>query len=141
MRRLAPLFTILIALLLPAAAPAAPPPEGSVWTEEYLHSGDGTRLHADVLRPEGLPPDARTPVILTVSPYTNHSGQPLTPDLEGGPSSRFHDLLEQARVFERGYTYVMVDLRGTGGSAGCNARAKPGDERSEAEADPASRPT
>jgi uncharacterized protein len=121
MRRLAVFLIFLIALLVPAAAAAAAaPPEGAVWTEEYLYSGDGTRLHADVLRPEGLPADARTPVILTVSPYTNHSGQPLTPDLEGGPSSRFYDFLEQARVFERGYTYVMVDLRGTGGSAGCN---------------------
>ena len=106
MRRLAVLLAFLIALLVPAAAAAAPPPEGAVWTEEYLYSGDGTRLHADVLRPEGLPADARTPVILTVSPYTNHSGQPLTPDLDGGPSSRFYDFLEQARVFERGFTYV-----------------------------------
>lgn len=129
MRRISLLSLCVLALLLPAAAAqAAPPPEGAVWTEEYLHSGDGTRLHADVLRPEGLPADARTPVILTVSPYTNHSGQPLSPDLAGGPSSRFYDLLEQARVFERGYTYVMVDLRGTGGSAGCNDWGGPGEQ-------------
>jgi predicted acyl esterase len=112
---------LLAALLgLPSAASAAAPPPGSTWTEEYLYSGDGTKLHADVLRPAGLAPGTRTPVILTVSPYTNHSGQPLTPDLAGGPSSRFYDLLEQGRVFERGYTYVYVDLRGTGGSSGCN---------------------
>jgi uncharacterized protein len=127
MRRLL-VLTFVLALLVPAAAQAAPPPEGATWTEEYLYSGDGTRLHADVLRPEGLPADAKTPVILTVSPYTNHSGQPLTPDLEGGPSSRFYDFLEQARVFERGYTYVMVDLRGTGGSAGCNDWGGPGEQ-------------
>ena len=127
MRRIAAVTICVLAVAVPAAH-AAPPPEGSVWTEEYLYSGDGTRLHADVLRPEGVPAGARTPVILTVSPYTNHSGQPLTPDLDGGPSSRFYDFLEQARVFERGYTYVMVDLRGTGGSAGCNDWGGPGEQ-------------
>jgi uncharacterized protein len=122
------LLAILIVLAMPAAAQAAAPPPGATWTEEYFYSGDGTQLHADVLRPEGLAPGERTPVILTVSPYTNHSGQPLTPDLEGGPSSRFYDFLEQGDVFERGYTYVYVDLRGTGGSRGCNDWGGPGEQ-------------
>ena len=67
-------------------------------------------------------------MLLTVSPYTNHSGQPLTPDLAGGPSSRFFDFLEQGDVFEKGYTYVYVDLRGTGGSQGCNDWGGPGEQ-------------
>ena len=68
------LVTIL-ALLCLAAAPAraAEPYPGTVWTEEYFPSGDGTLLHADILRPAHLPKDARTPVILTVSPYTVHT--------------------------------------------------------------------
>jgi hypothetical protein len=43
MRRIAVLAICLLAVLA-RAAHAAPPPEGSVWTEEYLRSGDGTRL-------------------------------------------------------------------------------------------------
>jgi predicted acyl esterase len=128
MRRATLLLVLLASLALPGAASAAAPPEGANWTEEYFYSGDGTLLHADVLRPKGLPAGAKTPVIVTVSPYTNHSGQPLTPDLEGGPSSRFYDLLDQGRVFERGYTYVYVDLRGTGGSRGCNDWGGPGEQ-------------
>ena len=77
----------VLCLALAGPASAAAPPEGATWSEEYFQTPDGETLHADVLRPEGLAPDERTPVILTVSPYTNHSGQPLTPDLEGGPSS------------------------------------------------------
>ena len=123
---IAVLAVLCLALAGPASA-AAPPP-GATWTEEYFETPDGETLHADVLRPEGLAPDVKTPVILTVSPYTNHSGQPLTPDPEGGPSSRFYDFLEVGQVFEKGYTYVMVDLRGTGGSSGCNDWGGPGEQ-------------
>jgi predicted acyl esterase len=115
--RLALLFVLLL-LLCPAAALAAEPYPGSVWTEEYFASGDGTRLHADVLRPAHLPKNAKTPVIVTVSPYTAHTD---------GPSDRFYDFLALTKVIERGYTYVMVDLRGFGGSAGCNDWGGPGE--------------
>src|SRR3954465_5827445 len=57
------------------AAMAAPPPAGSKWTQQYIDEPDGTQLHADVLRPAGLPDDAKTPVILSIGPYFNHSGQ------------------------------------------------------------------
>jgi predicted acyl esterase len=116
---------VLSLLLFPAAALAAEPYPGSTWTEEYFPSGDGTSLHADVLRPAHLPKDARTPVIVTVSPYTVHT--------EGGPSDRFYDFLAVTKAIERGYTYVMVDLRGFGGSAGCNDWGGPG-ERMDAKA-------
>lgn len=118
----------VLCLALAGDVSAAAPPPGATWTEEYFETPDGETLHADVFRPEGTPADAKTPVILTVSPYTNHSGQPLTPDLEGGPSSRFYDFLEAGQVFEKGYTYVMVDLRGTGGSSGCNDWGGPGEQ-------------
>lgn len=90
--------------------------------EAYFPSGDGiNNLHADVLRPKGMAASKRTPVILTVSPYTNHSGEPLEGGVANeGPSDRFFDFLDLTRVLERGYTYVMVDLPGFGGSAGCN---------------------
>ena len=60
-----------------AAAPAAGadtswPPANATWTQSFITEPDGTTLHADVLRPKG---SARTPVILSIGPYFNHSGQ------------------------------------------------------------------
>jgi len=124
MHRFLVVAAALVALLVPAAvAHGAAPPPGSTWHEEYIADGNGDKLHADVLRPEGLPADAKTPVIMTVSPYTSHSG--ATPPIDydpsaEGPSSRFYDFVNGAHLFERGYTYVIVDLPGFGGSGGCN---------------------
>jgi pimeloyl-ACP methyl ester carboxylesterase len=127
LRRL--VLALLLAAVLPAGALAADPPEGTAWTEAYFQTKDGVTLHADVL----LPKDAsgRRPVILTVSPYTNHAAQT---GLDGadvtasGPSNRFYDFLEQGEVFQKGYAYVMVDLRGFGGSGGCNDWGGPGEQ-------------
>ena len=81
----------------------------------------------------------KTPVILSIGPYFNHSGQtgPAGP-VEGtsydpvgpseGPSDRFFDFVEGAKLMERGYTFVMVDLRGFGGSSGCLDWAGPGEQ-------------
>src|SRR4051794_38374262 len=117
------------ALLFPAAANADAPPPGSNWTQAYITEADGTELHADVLRPANLPANAKTPVILSIGPYFNHSGQtgpagpiegtPYTPTGEAGPSARFYDFINGAKLMERGYTWVQVDLRGFGGSSGC----------------------
>src|SRR3954447_5031880 len=125
---------LLSAALLCAAVPsafAADPPPGADWSQAYFQSKDGgARLHADILRPKGLPADAKTPVILSIGPYFNHTGQtgPLGP-VEDTPydplspgtnvSSRFYDYINGAKVFEHGYTWVQVDLRGFGGSSGC----------------------
>ncbi|HEX8087156.1 MAG TPA: CocE/NonD family hydrolase [Solirubrobacteraceae bacterium] len=130
MRR-ALLLAVLLVLALPAVAAAAEP-EGSVWTEDYIdteeRSDGGPTLHADIMRPEGMADDVKTPVIMVVSPYTNHSGGPLDPDPAERPSSRFNDFVEEAKLMERGYTYVIVDLRGTGGSDGCNDWGGPGEQ-------------
>ena len=62
-----------LALLAPSAS--ATIPEGAEWRDAYFMSGDGlTRLHADVIRPAGLKDTDKTPVILSVGPYFNHSG-------------------------------------------------------------------
>jgi len=122
--RLALLPALLALALLPAAAPAAVP-AGAEYTEEFI---EPTRpgqeeLHVDVLRPAGLPEGAKTPVIAIVSPYLGHA--------DGGeraPSSRFDDFLEGAKVFERGYSVVLVDLRGSGGSSGCLDILGPGEQ-------------
>jgi uncharacterized protein len=131
---------------LPAAAQAAPAtaadtpitheenprvPEGAAWTEEYFPSADGgdVVLHADVLRPAHLPAEAKTPVIVSVGPYFAHAGQT---DPEGwdrvGPSARFQDFIDGADLMARGYTFVMVDLRGFGGSTGCLDWVGPGEQ-------------
>src|SRR4051794_1954639 len=112
---------LALALLVPAAAQAADPPPGSTWSEMYIDDGYGPKLHADVLRPKGLHENAPTPVIMTVSPYVSHAGAtpPQDPTLSG-PSDRFYDFVNGAQLFKKGYTYVMVDLPGFGGSGGCN---------------------
>jgi hypothetical protein len=106
-------------------------PEGAVWTEAYFPSADhsGVQLHADVLRPADLPSRARTPVILAVGPYFGHAGQ-TGPEgwTQTGPSNRFEDFTSGTDLFARGYTYVMVDLRGFGGSTGCLDWVGPGEQ-------------
>jgi predicted acyl esterase len=135
--------TVAVALSLVAAvdasAQSAPVPEGAVWTEHTIPSTDGVQLHADVLRPEAAG-DEKTPVILMIGPYFGHSGQlgavalaqpPEPYDPVGpseGPSARFHDLINGAKLIERGYSVVMVDLRGFGGSSGCLDWAGPGEQ-------------
>src|SRR3954454_4674070 len=124
MRSRSVLFALfaLIAAALPATASAAPVPDGADWSQATIPSSDGVKLHADVLRPKGLPAGAKTPVILSIGPYFNHSGQggppvpvgdaPSGPTGPAGPSDRFLDFIAGAKLMERGYTYVMVDLRG-----------------------------
>ena len=106
-------------------------PEGAVWTEAYFPSADhsGVQLHADVLRPANLSPGAKTPVILAVGPYFGHAGQ-TGPEgwTQTGPSNRFEDFTSGTDLFARGYTYVMVDLRGFGGSTGCLDWVGPGEQ-------------
>jgi predicted acyl esterase len=121
-RRFAPIFLAAgLTVAIVAPAPAGPRSDAK-WTEYYIPSGDGiTTLHADVLRPKGISPKKKTPVIMTVSPYVNHSGQTVDYDPTAeGPSERFYDFLDLSNILKRGYTYVMVDLPGTGGSGGCN---------------------
>ncbi|MFU8854777.1 CocE/NonD family hydrolase [Micromonospora sp. SL1-18] len=141
------IITSLTAGGLPSVAQAAPAsaasdapitheenprvPEGAAWTETYFPSSDGSgvELHADVLRPANLPADAKTPVILSVGPYFAHAGQTAPEGWDRvGPSARFQDFIDGARLMERGYTFVMVDLRGFGGSTGCLDFIGPGEQ-------------
>ena len=113
------------------------------WTEATIPSpsqegGDAT-LHADILRPKGSTDANKTPVILSIGPYFNHAGQvgaagpvqdapydPVGPN--EGPSERFQDLVEGSGLLKKGYTFVMVDLRGFGGSTGCLDWSGPGEQ-------------
>jgi uncharacterized protein len=125
MRRV--LLALLVVLLAPVATAHAEVHPDATWTEAYFTSFDGTRLHADVLRPKDLPADAKTPVLMTVSPYTNHVAEATTVKTQGGPSNRFYDFLNASDLLKKGYTYVIVDLRGFGGSGGCNDWGGPGE--------------
>ena len=139
MKRAALVLTLFS--LLPAATAQAieDVPANADWWTATFPSADGTVLHADILRPKGLPKDAKTPVILSIGPDFNHSGQtgPAGPAAEGTdydpqgpakPSDRFYDFVKGAKLIERGYTFVMADLRGFGGSAGCLDWGGPGEQ-------------
>jgi hypothetical protein len=110
------LALVAAALMLPAAARAdalsfAIPP-GSKWTHAYITEAHGTKLHADILRPANLPASAKTQVIISIGPYFNHSGQtgpagpvegtPYTPVGEAGPSARFFDYINGAKLLPQG---------------------------------------
>ena len=111
---------------------------GAEWLQAYIEEKDGTVLHADILRPEGLPADAKTPVILSIGPYFNHTGQTgpagptqgtsYDPFATPGPSARFADFILGADVIRNGYTWIQVDNRGFGGSTGCLDWGGPGEQ-------------
>ena len=111
--------TVATLAAVPAAAHAEVP-EGTTFEDVYLTSGDGTKLHADVIRPKGA--TQKTPVILSIGPYFNHSGQtPVDVDPTAtGPNTRFKDLYTEGKIFAKGYSLVQVDLPGFGASDGCN---------------------
>jgi uncharacterized protein len=122
--RAAALLVAVAAVALAVAPPAtaAPPFGGADYVELYIDMPDETRLHADVLRAAGTGWDAEQPVILTVSPYTNHNGSTddVSPLGGDGPNTRFNDFLALTGALDEGYTYALVDLPGFGGSSGCN---------------------
>jgi predicted acyl esterase len=134
MRRLVMLLACAALLAACPPAQAAEDVKGGVWSSEYITTPDGTKLHAEILRPEK---GGKTPVILTVSPYNNSSGalgplgalddayDPVGPN--SGTFANYTDLLADPRLVEH-YTYVIVDLRGTGGSSGCQDFGGPGEQ-------------
>src|SRR5215213_9812602 len=105
MHRFALIVVLSVASL--AAIPAVAGAAGTAypdadWTEVSIPSSDGVTLHGDLLRPKGSTAATKTPVILSIGPYFNHSGQegpvdtasydPLGPN--EGPSARFQDFVE-----------------------------------------------
>jgi len=128
---------LFIAPGLASAAGAAYP--DADWSEAWIPSSDGVTLHADVLRPKGATATTKTPVVISIGPYFNHSGQtgpagpaentqydPIGPN--AGPSDRFQDFVEGSGLLKQGYSFVMVDLRGFGGSNGCLDWSGPGEQ-------------
>jgi uncharacterized protein len=138
------LITLVLSTAVLSGAPAAASAAGVAypdadWSEAWISSSDGVTLHADVLRPKGATDSTKTPVVVSIGPYFNHSGQtgPAGP-AEGtnydpvgplaGPSERFQDFVEGSGMLKKGYSFVMVDLRGFGGSNGCLDWSGPGEQ-------------
>jgi predicted acyl esterase len=135
MRRTALLALLIAVACLPGTALGAEVPPDATHEELYIPSespvpsDESPELHVDVLRPKGV--TGKVPLVLTVSPYTNHATQNATDfdPSKSGPSDRFFDfVVRDAKLFQRGYAYAMVDLRGTGGSQGCNDWGGPGEQ-------------
>jgi predicted acyl esterase len=138
-------FAVLAAAAACATAPGAALAAGTAypdadWTQASIPVDDTTTLHADVLLPKGLG-DQKVPVIVSIGPYFGHAGQtgascaiegcsydPVGPS--SGPSERFQDFVDGAKLFTRDqkYAFVMVDLRGYGGSTGCLDWGGPGEQ-------------
>jgi predicted acyl esterase len=118
--RAVPAALLLLASLiavLPARADEVP--EDATWTQKWFASKDGTMLHADVFLPKDRKKNEKHPVILAIGPYFGSGGfVPPTPT-EQGPVMRFQDLIDEGKIFKRGYAYIQVDSRGYGGSDGC----------------------
>ncbi|MFI9505442.1 CocE/NonD family hydrolase [Nocardia sp. NPDC052566] len=122
---------LVLGISVPATAGADPIPVPFQWRQAFIDAPDGTRLHADILRPEGVSDDTKTPVIMTVSPYRNHLAYISQPRVvEKGPNA---ENMNPELFLNAGYTYVVVDLRGYGGSSGCPDFGGPG-ERSDVKA-------
>jgi predicted acyl esterase len=117
MRRLAAAIAASVLVLGAAPHPADAVQRGDAdYSDAYFPGGDGrTTLHAQILRPAGLSGRAKTPVLLSVGPYFSTGVRAA-----GEGPERFYDFLELSNILSRGYTYVMVDLPGFGGSSGCN---------------------
>src|SRR5215208_2575628 len=147
-RRWSVMYRLALAVVLSVASlvaiPAAAGASGVAypdadWSEAWIQSSDGVTLHADVLRPKGATVATKTPVIISIGPYFNHSGQtgpagpaegtnydPVGPN--AGPSERFQDFVEGSGLLKKGYSFAMVDLRGFGGSNGCLDWSGPGEQ-------------
>src|SRR3954465_5753878 len=105
MRLLRTLPLLLLTLALAPAAHAADSANAFKATSAYIPTSDPTiTLHADVLRPAGLPADPKTPVILAIGPYFNHAHQTATDydPTHNTVSTRFDDLINGGRIFEKG---------------------------------------
>lgn len=116
-------FAIAALLTALAASPLAradePDPNAYTVVETYFPSTDGTPLHAFVYRPAGPDAPARTPVILEVTPYAGSGGDPQGPSPAGSATPGAPGLASRADAFARGYAFVVVSVRGYGGSGGC----------------------
>src|SRR5687768_11362147 len=114
----------LVAVLAAAGLVAPSPTRASQWIErgEWIPTASPlVEMRADIVRDSSYDWTERQPVILVATPYGNHSGQTSwSARPETTHNSRFDDFLVGSNALARGYTFVMVDLPGYGGSSGCS---------------------
>lgn len=137
MERLLGLAVALCVAVSMHPAGAAPDANAFTWRQTWFPSKDGTMLRADVMLPASRRSGQRHPVILSAGPYfgrNNSNQERVRTDVgQPGPVLRFADLMNEGRIFARGYAFVQVDTRGYGGSGGCSDLGGPG-ERSDVKA-------
>ncbi|MBN1628994.1 MAG: CocE/NonD family hydrolase [Thermoleophilia bacterium] len=99
-------------------APCSKPQYGHVVDKNILVAArDGVRLAVDVYRPDA---PGKFPALLALSPYGKDAQMFETPPQPFGKSV-FEASIESGNAYwyaQRGYVYVMADLRGTGYSEG-----------------------
>ena len=111
------LLAVASVIVAPASATADDLTPGTyTWEEAYFPSAKSDEIHADVIRPAGIPADRKTPVMLTVGAYRSHTAYISEPHLTRGPSTTD---LHIADFLAHGYTYVIADVPSYGGSTGC----------------------
>lgn len=116
---------LVLAGLVPATAGSDP--NAYTVSSLYISSADGTQLETWVYRPAGLADSDQTPVVMMITPYANSGGTALGPTPTGSPDPTPSFALN-AGLFAHGYTYVIVELRGYGGSGGCFDYAGPNEQ-------------
>src|SRR4051812_44395553 len=121
MRRL--VCIVATACLLVAAAPAsADIPAGYTYTDEWITSFDGTKLHAGVFLPADHRPGEQHPTVVVMSPYTAPNGgaaSTFAGATESGPHVAYPELFDAKLMRPNRWAVVQIDVRGTGGSGGC----------------------
>ena len=121
------LAVVLAAMIVPAARADSLDSDGHRYREAWIATEDPlVEMHADVIRSPKFSWDERLPVILVATPYGNHSGQTTwQPTQPADQNGRFSDFLRLSGALDAGYTYVVVDLPGFGGSSGCGDMGGP----------------
>jgi X-Pro dipeptidyl-peptidase len=140
------LFAVVLALLTPSIAVAAPSAplssvrdnqtqdvysytnaiRQSVWVDTGLTAsgrpGGHVRVAADIIRPSELDGKAKIPVILEASPYYSCCGrgnQSQVKQYDANGNIVSFPLFYDNYFVPRGYAVVLVDLAGTNRSQGC----------------------
>ena len=122
-RTIALLLAVVVAGLVATPARAERfDSDGHRYREEWIPSANPlVEMHADVIRASKYTWQERLPVILVATPYGNHAGQTnWQPSQQPDQNGRFADFLRLSGALDSGYTYVVVDLPGFGGSSGCS---------------------
>lgn len=92
---------------------------GMQWSSQYITMRDGVKLAADVYLPKGLAPGERTATVLHMTRYYRSIAfRALFRLFAGAAPYVITELDTRERLVKAGYSWVDVDVRGTGASFG-----------------------